>query len=224
MTAAPYATVAPRGWRRPMQSQGCGCRRSGRRRADSGTARGPATTSPARSSGTRRPPERAHVHPTDGDQARSPDHTLNHASLVHHMSRPSIVRLGCSVVGVVVIGSGRRRPSPSATAPSGRHRRLPTGCTRGSKHPVMASAREAPSSRRSRTRALRTGVVVSGCSSRDRMWAACSGAPRGRLARGCRRSAFARPLGHLAAGPLGQDRSREFLERMGFRLRRFRRR
>ena len=33
------------------------------------------------------------------------------------MSRPSIVRLGCSVVGVVVIGSGRRRPSPSATGP-----------------------------------------------------------------------------------------------------------
>ena len=30
--------------------------------------RGPATTSPARSSGTRRPPERAHVHPTEGDQ------------------------------------------------------------------------------------------------------------------------------------------------------------
>ena len=39
MTAAPYAADAPRGWRRPMQSQGCGCRRSGRRRADSGTAR-----------------------------------------------------------------------------------------------------------------------------------------------------------------------------------------
>ena len=50
----------------------------------------------------------------------------------------------------------------------------------------MASAREAPSSRRFRTRARRTGVVVSGCSSRDRMWAAwfwCASRSPGRSAK-----------------------------------------
>lgn len=105
--------------------------------------RGPATTSPARSSGTRRPPERAHVHRPRVTKARSPDHTLNHASLVHHMSRPSIVRLGCSVVGVrspslrstprvltphdaTTARSSRCRPDPRSRGQSDSHRPSPS--------------------------------------------------------------------------------------------------
>ena len=148
--------------------------------------RGPATTSPARSSGTRRPPERAHVHRPRVTKARSPDHTLNHASLVHHMSRPSIVRLGCSVVGVVVIGPGRRRPSPSATAP----KRL-TSTPAEWVHSRQQASGHGIDSRSALEPAVSDpgtpdGRRRSGCSSRDRMWAAwfwCASRSPGRSAK-----------------------------------------
>jgi hypothetical protein len=163
--------------------------------------RGPATTSPARSSGTRRPPERAHVHPTEGDQGTltrpHPQPRITRAPHEPPVDRPP--RL---------FGSrGRRhrfRP-PSALAVSHRPKAVDIDACRLAA--LAAASIRSWHRLAKRPRAGGFGPGHAGRASSFRMLVAGSDVGSMVLVR------------LEVAGPLGQDRSREFLERMGFRER-----
>jgi hypothetical protein len=148
--------------------------------------RGPATTSPARSSGTRRPPGRAHVHPTEGDQGTltrpHPQPRITRAPHEPPVDRPP--RL---------FGSrGRRhrfRP-PSALAVSHRPKAVDIDACRLAALAAASIRSWHRLAKRPRAGGFGPGTPAgrrrSGCSSRDRMWAAwfwCASRSPGRSAK-----------------------------------------